>query len=78
VHENAKRDDLGLPATAENRHGYAETAIKRPPPHFNGKEEALGSNAREGLEFRTSRIGSITLISRPFVAGLDTALTPSP
>jgi hypothetical protein len=49
VHENAKRDDLRLPATAENRHGYAETGINRPPPHFNGKEGVDGSSPSEGL-----------------------------
>jgi hypothetical protein len=60
VHENAKRGNSRLPAKGTNRHGYAETRINRPPPHFNGKEEALGSNPREGLEFGTSEIGSTT------------------
>jgi hypothetical protein len=79
VHDNAKRGDPRLPATDANRHGYAESRINRPPPDLNGKE-ALGSNPssnpREGLEFRTSGIGSTTLIARPFVAGLDTVPDP--
>lgn len=49
MHEKAKRGDPRPPATDENRHGYTQSGIGEPPPDLNGKEEALGSNPREGL-----------------------------
>jgi hypothetical protein len=78
AHENAKRGNSRLPATGSNGHGYKENGINSPPPHFNGKEEALGSNPREGLEFEASEIGSTTLIAQSSVASLDSAVTPAP
>jgi len=62
VHENAKRDDPRLPATAENRHGHVETRINRPPPHFNGKEGVDGSSPSEGSA-KGPEIGSFTFAS---------------
>jgi hypothetical protein len=47
-----------------------------PSPDFHGKEEALGSNPREGLGFRTPRIRSTTSIARSFVATLDSVSDP--
>ena len=38
-------------ATSETRkrRRYAKNSINRPPPHFNGKQEALDSSPREGF-----------------------------
>jgi hypothetical protein len=59
-HRHAKRDDMRLPATRANPHGYAQTRMGRPPPHVH---------VREGVDLGASQRDRVPRTRRP--AGLD-------